>query len=218
MSSPEIITSSEKEKSRRRRRLWREIVFVVLCAGGIACYFLVPLPWSAEIRLPIKEEEIPLDRFHHWNQATNPRTIATVTACFTRSTWITTEVREVDNGVIKEIANQVTGRSGSRIGDGYLTTYSVRFGLADAEMEEGHTTLITMAGATRSSGGHGGIHQKFEASHHKTFTGRISPGEKRLLYVEGNRTFSATPTTTPDEFAKKNPKGNFLVVSIEFER
>ena len=190
----------------------------MLCAAGIGYYFFIPHPWSAEIRLPTKEEEIPLGRFSPFEKPTNPRTIATVTACFTRNTWITTEVRAVENGIIERIANKVTGRSGSRIGEGYLVTYSVRFGLADAEMEEGHTTLHTMAGATRSAGGYGGIHQKFEASHHKTFTGRISPGIKRLLYVEGNRPFSATSETTPDEFAKKNPEGNFLIVSIAFER
>jgi hypothetical protein len=177
----------------------------------------VPIPWHAEIRIPDPKEEVPLDRFH-WMGVTNNRSIATVTTCFTRDTWITTELSSVEDGKITLIASKVTGRSSNRIGDPRLMTFPVTFALADAVLEEGPTTLMEMQGATRSMGNFGGVHQRFEPTESHTFAGTIEPSESRLLYIEGDRPFEADRGMTIDDFASANTKGRFLVVTIHFER
>lgn len=217
MTTPDetSVTSQPKRRQTRRRIILFTAVAIIL--GWFAYTSFVPRPWSAEIRVPTEAEEVPLDRFH-WPGATNPRSIATVSACFTRDTWVTTEVYAVEDGEITLIARQVTGRSSNRIGEPHLKTFPVTFALADAKLDDGHTTLLTMEGATRSAGNFGGLHQPFDPINSETFTGRIDPGETRLLYLEADRPFTATPTESIEDFAANNHRGRFLVVTIGFDR
>lgn len=150
----------------------------------------------------------------------NPRNIATITSCFTRSTWIDTGVFAVEDGQTVLVDNKTIGRSSSssRPGDPYLMTLNVKLALADDDWGEGRTTLLISRGHSRSFGNFGGIHKDFDAITSKTFVGRINPGESRLLYVEGDRSFDATPLMTMDDFAAANTVGNFLVVMVGFSR
>lgn len=185
----------------------------------LACALFVPWPRSAEIRLPQSGEQVPLDLFD-WNGAANARSIATITTCFTRETWLTTDLYSVRNGTPSLVAHWVTGRSSllSRPHDPRLMTFPVTFALADARTDEGHTTLIAMRGATRSTGNIAGLCEPFEIRASRTFEVRIQPDESRLLYVEGDRDFAATAETTLQEFAARNAEGSFLVVVLRLER
>lgn len=187
--------------------------------GWAACAPFIPHPRYAEIRIPGPDEQVPLELFH-WNSATRIRSIATITTCFTRDTWLTTDVYSIENGKTLLVAHKVTGRSSkySRPTDPYLMTFPVTFALADARTDEGHTTLLAMRGASRSSGNFGGVHDEFEIRATKMFAGRIDPGENRLLYVEGDREFAAMPEMTSDDFVARNAEGRFLVVVLRFVR
>jgi len=97
-------------------------------------------------------------------------------------------------------------------------TFSVTFGLADEDTPEGRTTYIKNKGGSRSMGNVGGTYAPFPASTSQTFTGRIDPGEGRLLYVEGDRQPTAVPKMTVEKFAEANREGHFLVVTIRLDR
>jgi hypothetical protein len=203
-------------------RFWRLAVAagaVTVVAGLLAVGIYVPRPRHAEIRVPGPDDQVPLERFHT-NGARNSRSIATITTCFTRRTWLTTELYAVLDGNVSLIDHHVTGRSSvySRPSDPYLMTFPVTFALADAESRDGHTTLVTMRGASHSHGNSGAVHNHFAVTATKTLTGRINPGETRLLYVEADRPFVATPEMTSEEFLARNPAGNFLIVVLRFDR
>lgn len=205
-----------------QRRLWRWAFAagaLTVMAGLIAFGIYVPRPRHADIRLPGADDQVPLKRFHT-NGATNARSIATITACFTRSTWLKTELYAVRDGNVSLIDHHVTGRSSeyTRPTDPYLMTFPVTFALVDAESPDGHTTLLAMRGASHSHGNSGGVYEHFTVAATKTLTGPINPGETRLLYVEADRPVVATPEMTSVEFLAANPAGNFLIVVLRFDR
>jgi len=54
----------------------------------------------------------------------------------------------------------------------------------------------------------------FERAAEQFFPGTLKSGERRLVYVEGDREFSASSNMKPEEFASENPVGRFLLVEF----
>lgn len=215
--------SVDQKPISRFRRSWLSAFLAIagfaVVIGIIYFLFYVPRPLYAEINLAGSHEQVPLDQFY-WEKVSNVRSIATISTCFTRETWLTTDLFALQNGEVIHVARKVAGRSSksSRPSDPYLMNFPVTFALADAETDDGFTTLLDMRGASRSFGTSGGIYDPFEMKTSETFTGRIAPGDQRLLYVEGDSEFNARPEMTIREFLAKNRKGNYLIVIIRFER
>jgi hypothetical protein len=217
---PTPMQDSEPNAS-SRRRWW--VVGIASVALGVSwiVYSFVPIPRHGEVRLPTASQHVPVERFQSESgKAGNVRNVATVSTCFTPSTWLATELCAIQDGEIRGIEHKITGRSSkySRPGDPYLMRLSVTFALADAKLSYGHTTLLGTRGGSRSTGNFGGTYQPFEVAEKETFTGRIEPAEERLLYVEGDRKFIAAPQMGLEEFAKANSEGHFLVLILRLDR
>ncbi len=200
---------------------WRLALFGALGLLVGAAYVVVsfvPWPRDATIRLPDSRRVASTADFREASAA-NARGIATVSTCFTRDTWLATDLFAVESGAVIPIGSLTSGRSSSssRPGDPYLMRFGITFTLANAEYSGEHTTLIKMRGGSRAYGSLGGAHSPIEIIAHRTFPGRLRAGERRLLYVEGDREFTADAAMSVADFARANA-GNYVVVTIELER
>lgn len=109
------------------------------------------------------------------------------------------------------------GRTPNQIGGFTWESMEIRLALGDKETSTGRVTSFGSAGQSRGGGrGCGEIAYSINVVATQVFPGRLSPGQQRIVYVEGDRPSLVTDEMTVAEFAGQNG-GNYLVVAVELE-
>jgi hypothetical protein len=143
------------------------------------------------------------------------RTIAVAKGVFNPKSRLNVRLCNVKKGEIRELNLLSVCRSGSRDGPFWeKSTYILAFG--EQKFLGGRSTQIGIVGHSRGSGQHGDPRHNVSAKTVKSLPARLTPGEARIIYVEGDDGFAVDPSMSLPDFAILN-QGNYLVVEVEFE-
>jgi hypothetical protein len=147
------------------------------------------------------------------------RNIAVVEGTFTKSTWLSAWLYAVKAGKVEEQNAFTVGRSPNRIGEPIWINMKITLALGESQKPNGRLVRLGSAGETRSGGRGGddaGPVYNFTTRAKKTLPGKLSSGNKYILYVEGDREFEVSREMSLEEFAARN-SGNYFVVVGQLE-
>jgi hypothetical protein len=142
------------------------------------------------------------------------RNIAVATGTFTLQTRLSVALYHVKSGEISEINAFTAGRSRNRIGDSPWLDMELTLALGDRQSPEGRITQVGSTGQTRGFGRGGPVTHDVQPHATMMLPGRLTPGARRVVYIEGDRGFHAESPMTVERFAQTN-NGNYLVVELE---
>lgn len=130
------------------------------------------------------------------------------------NTCLDVDLYLVQSGVVSRGNSVSVGRSSSRISPGRLENVSVRVALGESKTSRGDLTVVGCSGLGAGAGGGAPILHNIQRRSAQTFRGRLTPGEHRIVYVEGDALPVVSPRMSIHDFARNN-KGAYLVVVLE---
>jgi hypothetical protein len=176
--------------------------------------------WTSYIRkaVDIREAEAS-DRIHERYfgfayEDMTARNILVATDTFTKSTWLSGILHLVHDGLVDVVNTWAVGRSSNRLGDGIWERMKITVALGEKYTAAGRVTNLGSAGETHGEGQGGGLPNTVNALFSLAMPGRIVPGGKHIVYLEGDREPILDPEMSLDDFARKNT-GSYLVVTLE---
>jgi hypothetical protein len=144
------------------------------------------------------------------------RNIAVAEGTFTLGTWLTGHLYHVQDGEVQELNAFSVGRTPNAIGAPHWVDMRITLALVTYDSQIGSITQLASAGQSRGGGHSSEISTSVSATHKRFHGGRLLSGQTRILYIEGDSSFTLNPGSTVESFAESH-KGNFYVVVAGLE-
>lgn len=122
----------------------------------------------------------------------------------------------VEAGKITEISGLSVGASPNRLGPGFGEYLRITFALGDIDTPVGRCSFLGSIGQTRGGGSSSLCPHKVTAAAHALSPGRVSHGQPRVIYAEGETQPIITQGMSIESFAATN-SGRYLAVTLRLE-
>lgn len=192
---------------------WRAAAAITGVTTVLVAWWLVQ--FSLDIRAattsdPVRERYFGIDTE---SPQTQIRNLAVATGTFTLDDRLSAALYHVKAAEIVLVNRFSVGRSPNQIGAPYWMPLRIFLALGDQTVPAGRITNLGSAGHSRGGGVSGPYTNDVRPLFTRLEPGKLTPGEKRILYVEGDREITLASGMTLDEFARQN-RGNYLVVEV----
>ncbi len=165
---------------------------------------------------PVRDDYFGIDS---WEKDLNfvVRNIAVIEGTFSRDSWVSACLYDVQSGSVIEANAFTVGRTPNQCPSPIWQSMTITLALGDAGVSDGTMTQLGSAGHSRGGGRGGDVVHQIEGLFSETMPGRLAAGREYILYVEGDREFEVDRLMSVEEFADQN-EGDFLVVTIRLDR
>jgi hypothetical protein len=196
----------------------RVAIFTV-CGTGLAIWLLSQGVLLAGRRITARaaissdeldsSEVFPLDHF----EFPHIRIIAVVEGAFTMRTGIDAALYFVRSGVVDKQSTRSGGRSNHQYPKPIWRHLRISLVIGESAQSGRRTTILGSYGAPAGGGTGPGAPHTIKVSVAQLVTGPLCDKKDCVLYVEGDRECLVEPDMTVEQFAERNPIGEFLVVT-----
>jgi len=193
---------------------WRVFVASLIVWAGLLAVLEVGAFPPKKLMIVVPGPASPAETYRGYIlEEAKARRIAEVYGTFSLDTRISAELFSVRAGVIEPVAYRECWRSPDRSPSPIWEDLRVTLALSNEEGPDGNWTTLCTKGETRGYGSISGIRNDIRIVDSRLLRGYLGPGNRFMLYAEGDEKLVIERGMTVEEFAQKN-KGSYLVVTI----